>query len=165
MLVSLPRARDQGRPARKDGWAHQPHLRRSCSGPIGPSHRTGRVLAPPHPRPRPTLIAYWWFRVRRTLISRTARPCRRISSATARGTRKSGTGETFIPSGEDVPVAAWPTVRSHFWSGLPPLVFDSVLLVSFCIQDISLHRDSPRRIHHRREPPVKRVRQWFRKRK
>src|SRR5690606_6446378 len=57
-----------------------------------------------HGRPRSMLMAYWWFRVRRTVISRTARPWRRITSATARGTRKSGTNETFISSGADVPV-------------------------------------------------------------
>ena len=115
-----------------------------------------------HPRPRSTLIAYWWFRVLLTLIFRTARPCRRISSATARGTRKSGTGETFISSGEDVPVAAWPTVRSHFRSGLPPLVFGSVLLVSCCMVLYLTHRDGSRRMHHPRELPVKRVSLWLR---
>lgn len=128
-----------------------------------------RARPRPHPRPRSMLIAYWWFRVRRTLISRTARPCRRISSAIARGTRKSGTGDTLISSGEDIPVAAWPTVRSHFGSGLPPLVLGlvppppGVVPGCGCIFAISFAPAFLRRIHHHRELLAKRVSQPSRK--
>src|SRR5690606_12748103 len=131
--------------------------------PIGPSHGAGEGSRfRRHGRPRSTFIEYWWLRVLLTLISRTALPWCRIASATARGTRKRGTGETFISSGEDVPVAAWRSAWWHFLSGLPPLVFGSVLLVC-CISDSSLHRDSLRRIHHHRGLTVKRVRRWVRK--
>ena len=118
-----------------------------------------------HGRPRSMLMVYWWFRVRRTWISRTALPYRRIPSATTRGTRKRGTGEMFISSGADVPVAVWPTVRSHFRSGLPPLVLGSVPpppggLLLCCIFAISLHRDSLRRIQNLLARMFKRMSQW-----
>ena len=70
--------------------------------------------SPPHS----VLITYWWFRVR-ALISRRP-PCRRISSATARGRGRAAPG-TFISSGEDV---QWRLADGAVTlrSGLPPLV-------------------------------------------
>ncbi len=98
-------------------------------------------------------------------LAGTARPCRRIAPATACGTRKSGTGETFISSREEIPVAAWRSAWWHFMAGLPPPVLGSIssssgVLLSCCMLVFSLHQDSARRMHHSREPLVKRVSQW-----
>ena len=134
------------------------HLMVLLLRPFGPSHSTCERPQPrPHPRPRSTVTVYWWFRVRRTWTSRTARPCRRIAPATACGTRKSGTGEMFISSREEIPVAAWRSAWWHFMAGLPPLVLGSIspssgVLLSCCMLVFSLHQDSARRMHHSREP-------------
>lgn len=103
-----PPRRGTGKSARRDG-------------PIGPEREKPegfRLFG--HGRPRSTLIAYWWLRVLCTWISRTALPCRRITSATARGTTV-----PTLPPGIAFDIRTWLPVRPLTTN---PYCFESIFI-------------------------------------